>query len=162
MTTTTTTAWGALQAAHPHHADRIARESANLVAGTIVTINDTGSSGFFTGLTNGSRAVITRTALVMSVQSIPMDSAHLAISDRGDVTPVDPTEWTREEIKAAASAASEYAKILVEHAYCSANGLLGAMPTDEAALGNLREAKRYRDLAFALQILDEYHDRWNR
>jgi hypothetical protein len=154
--TDTRTGWEALGEIHPAHTERITRESNDRAPGTIVVVHNAQRSGFFTGLADNDHATITDSGRTgVNVQHVN-GGAHLTVSDKTSVTPVDPAEWTTDEIRAAGAAAASHADHLIEKAYTSANCPLGAPSDDEAALWSLREAKRFRDLAFALGVWLDY------
>ena len=159
--TQTATGFQALAAVHPHHAALIREHTDARRVGTVVRINAPrgGTEGFYSGLLDGDLATITSATEAtggVSVQHIGGDTPHLSVrpdDTRVAFDVVDPADWTRDQALAAQRTAERGATAMLERAYTSANRLLGAPATDQAALEALREAHALRGYAFACGVL---------
>lgn len=154
--TTATSALDRLTAAHHHHVLRLMEHTETLHPGTparLIACADPNT--FFTGIRRGDVVVVTGRGA--SVTRVEGNSAHLGVYDpNGSLRPLPLSEWTREHAQAAAREAERAADEALERAYCSANRLLGAPGSDDAALASLRVAKARRDFAFAAKVYADY------
>lgn len=154
----------ALGQVHPHHVQRLDNETHAYLEGTLVRLTDSAYNGarFYTGLGAGSPAFVTRApdhsgTGSASIQNVEDEGPHLAVyTPLTDLAVLDMEDYTAALAFEAAKRARTAANGLLEQAYASANRLLGAPATDDAALDALRQAHRVREFAFAMTIYAEY------
>lgn len=140
---------------HPHHALALAGHQQNGDRpGAIVTVRTPRGGTFYTGIKGGDRVVVTST-IPQSVAAIDLEGPRLSVWN-GDTEGVDVRSLTVEEARAGKQAALAAAQDMLERAYASANGLIGAPTGDDQALAALRVAKEYRDIAFVYGVYAAY------
>lgn len=170
--TTTVSAWTALSAAHPQHAERIQNHVGDMLPGALVTATlyrtdparfggtytTTDFGGFYTGIKEGDTVAVSdyrewKGHESRSVQVLDGEAAHLSVNSGHVLTPTDPSGWTYEDAKSAQAAATKAATGVLEQAVAFANH---SEPDEGRALAALRTVDEYRKYAFAVGVYADF------